>query len=450
MSELLTHGEQELRDAAAMAVELAARHGVSARASASNDGFAKIEMQAGEVQTAERSGSQSLSLTVYRGGQRGSASAATFDRDAIERVVTEAVLIADHVQPDADAGMAPPEWLASEGPPPHMFAHGRRDTETLMASAGQLDQAAIAVATASKGALRVGQSVAIGSEGIWALATSDGFCRSSRTSNDGRWCVMLAQDESGSTSDYWQSQERSPETLLQPEEIARRAAERVLSARGARSVRSSRHPVLFDARTSATLVGELAGTLTGTTQYRRMSFLVEPMGRAICASHIDLTEDPFEPLGLASGGFDSEGIAGTTRSIISGGICDGLFLSAFSARKLGMAPTGNADGFFNLRFTSAVDGGDWQAMLQRLGTGLVVTALEGGSTDPASGNWTHAVRGLWVEGGAIVHAVTDVTLGGSMPAMLNGIVAVGSGVERQGAIRTGPILIDEMQIGGSA
>ena len=89
-------------------------------------------------------------------------------------------------------------------------------------------------------------------------------------------------------------------------------------------------------------------------------------------------------------------------------------------------------------------------MLQRLGTGLVVTALEGGSTDPASGNWTHAVRGLWVEGGAIVHAVTDVTLGGSMPAMLNGIVAVGSGVERQGAIRTGPILIDEMQIGGSA
>ncbi|MEJ2411359.1 MAG: metallopeptidase TldD-related protein [Novosphingobium sp.] len=79
-----------------------------------------------------------------------------------------------------------------------------------------------------------------------------------------------------------------------------------------------------------------------------------------------------------------------------------------------------------------------------------MTGLHGGSTDPASGNWTRAVNGLWVEDGAVVHPVTDVTLAGSMPAMLKGIVAIGSDVERQGAIRTGPILIDEMQIGGSA
>ena len=135
---------------------------------------------------------------------------------------------------------------------------------------------------------------------------------------------------------------------------------------------------------------------------------------------------------------------------VRNGMAEGLFLSAFTARKLGMAPTGNADGFYNLRLTSDADGGDWEAMLRRLGTGLVVTALQGGSTDPASGNWTRAINGLWVEGGVIAHAVTDVTLAGSMPAMLTGIVAVGSDVERQGAIRTGPILIDQMQIGGSA
>ncbi|GAA3268378.1 hypothetical protein GCM10020258_39600 [Sphingomonas yabuuchiae] len=53
-------------------------------------------------------------------------------------------------------------------------------------------------------------------------------------------------------------------------------------------------------------------------------------------------------------------------------------------------------------------------------------------------------------GGEVVHPVTDVTLAGQMPAMLNGIRAVGDDVERQGALRTGSILIDEMQVGGKA
>jgi len=115
-----------------------------------------------------------------------------------------------------------------------------------------------------------------------------------------------------------------------------------------------------------------------------------------------------------------------------------------------MASTGNADGFYNLRLTSTAPSGDVAAMLRMLGTGLVVTQFQGGKTDPATGNWTQAVKGLWVEDGEIVHAVTDVTLAGHLPAMLNGIRAVGHDVERQGAIRTGSILVDDMQVGGKA
>ncbi|MGH1556942.1 metallopeptidase TldD-related protein [Caulobacter segnis] len=85
------------------------------------------------------------------------------------------------------------------------------------------------------------------------------------------------------------------------------AAELARRSLGARSVESRRCPVLFEPRTAATLVGELAGALTGAAQYRRMSFLPDPIGRRVAASHLNLHEDPFEPLGLVSGGFDSEG-----------------------------------------------------------------------------------------------------------------------------------------------
>ncbi|RZF65425.1 hypothetical protein EWE75_05505 [Sphingomonas populi] len=449
MTELLTHSEAALRDAAALAVELAGRRGATARASVHHEGVAKIAMRDGEVETAERSGTQGLGLTVFHDGRRGSASTASFDRAAIERVVEEAMLIARHVRPDPDAGLPPADTLAFSSPAPQLYADSPRNPDALLDAATSMDRAAGEIAR-SDPRLRIGESVAVATEGLWALATSDGFCRSVLRSNDARWSVMLAQDDSGSTSNFAQSQERSVGALLPVELLAQQAADRARQALGARSLASRRCPVLFDPRIAATLVGELASALTGMAQVRRMSFLPDPIGRSIAASHLDLIEDPFEPLGLASGGFDSEGIAGSTRAIVRAGVAERLFLSSLSARKLGMTSTGNADGFYNLRLTSTADSGDWAAMLAMLGTGLVVTQLQGGMTDPASGNWTQAVEGLWVEDGHVVHAVTDVTLASTMPAMLAGIRAVGLDVERQGAIRTGSILIDDMQVGGRA
>lgn len=449
MSALLTQSEAALRDAAALAVELAVRRGAKARASVHHEGLAKIAVRGGEVETGERSGSQGLGITVFHEGRQGSASTAGLDRAAIERVVDEAMLIAGHVQPDADADMPPSDWLAFSGPSPELHVDGARDPDMLLAAAQAMDRVASEIA-GTDGRLRGGECVAVGTEGLWALATSDGFCRSTRRSNDARWAVMLAQDEGGSTSAFAQSQERRVDALRPATSLVSEAADRARHALGARTIASRRCPVLFDPRTASVLVGELAGALTGHAQYRKMSFLADPIGRAVAASHLDLHEDPFEPLGLASGGFDSEGIAGTPRAILRQGVVEGLFLSSFSGRKLGMQSTGNADGFYNLRLMSSAASGDWEAMLRMLGTGLVVTEFQGGKTDPASGNWTQAIKGLWVEGGEVAHAVTDVTLAGTMHAMLAGIRAVGLDVERQGAIRTGSILIEDLQVGGRA
>lgn len=449
MSELLTQTEARVREAAAMAVDLAARSGAQARASAHHEGVAKIVMRGGEIETAERSGMQGLSLTVFHDGKQGSASTSAFDKPAIERVVAEALLIAEHVRADADAIMPASDLLAYSSPSPKIFETSPRSPDFLLDAAQTIDRTAGEIARTDS-RLRTGECAAVGSEGLWALATSDGFCRSVKRSNDARWSVFLAQDGDNSLSAFCQSQERMVEDLLPADVLTRRAANRALQALNARPVASQRCPVLFDPRTAAGLVAEFASALTGQAQYRKMSFLAEPLGRQIAASHLQLEEDPFEPLGLASAGFDSEGIAGSKRAIVRDGIVEGLFLSTFTGRKLAMPSTGNADGFYNLRLASSAAGGDWQAMLDRLGTGLVVTEIQGGKTDPASGNWTHAVKGLWVENGSVAHAVSDVTLASTMPSMLRGILAVGDDVERQGAIRNGSILIDEMQVGGRA
>jgi PmbA protein len=440
----VTKNETALAEVALRAIEQARPAGAVARAVAQNSVGAQTVVRDGDVETASRDGYQSLSVTVYRDGRTGSASSASIDADAIDRAVAEALNIASLMQPDDDAGLPDPQWLAREGETVALYAPDERGTT------GLIDDA-FAIEAAAKGDdWRVAGTGTSSSIGTWALATSDDFCRASSFSFHTRWCSILASDGDVAVQDNASSEDRRIEHLAAAEQIADLALQRTLSARGARAIGSRRCPVLFEPRVGTALFSELVGALGGEPQYSRRTFLPDPIGTAIVADHIDVAEDPFEPFGMASAPFDGEGVAGTRRKIIDAGIAKGLFLAARSARLLQMESTGNSNGPYNLRLTSKVSGGDADAMRARLGTGLVVTSILGGATEPVRGGWSYAVAGFWVENGEIAHAVKDITLAGNLTDMLRGIVAVGDDVERHGPFRNGSILIDEMQVGGAA
>ena len=82
---------------------------------------------------------------------------------------------------------------------------------------------------------------------------------------------------------------------------------------------------------------------------------------------------------MGSSPFDDEGVRTRARSVVSAGVLEGYFLSSYTARKLGMATTGNAGGSHNLTLSSRLTrpGDDFEAMLRKLGTGLLVTELIG-------------------------------------------------------------------------
>lgn len=440
----LTHDQATLRDAAQAAIDRLVAKGASGSAVADCGGGAMVSVRDGDVATARRDGHQMLRVTVYRDGRTGSASSTGFDANAIVRTVDEALTIAAAVQPDPDAGLADADGLALGGPDVMLWAPDPRGP-------GALIEDALAIDAAGRAALhRVTEAGAASHDGALALATSTGFCRSSRFSHQSRWCSVLAPDGEAAVSDLAQSEDRRVAMLEPAESIAALATRRALAARGAHAIPSRRMPVLFEPRVAAVLVSELVGALSGVPQYSGQTFLPDAVGRSVLPSHVDLVEDPFEPFGLASAAFDGDGYAGTARDVIARGVVTGLFLNSRSARRLSMRSTGNGNGPYNLSLRSDQDGGDRVAMLARMGEGLVVAQLLGGATDPVLGTWTRAVAGFRVEGGEIVHPVRDVTLAGMLGEMLHGIVAIGADVDRMGPFRTGSILIDAMQVGGAA
>lgn len=445
----LLQSEADLAKAVTYAVERSTSLGAGgAIARVSEGGGISITVANGEVENAVRDGNQSLQITVFLEGRTGMASTESLSRKAIDRVVEQAISMARQLEPDEEAGLADRETLAWDSPSVPLFAPSGLTAAALTEAAMAIEAAVQATTTADK--VRVSEAGAASQDGRFALATSQGFCRTGSSSMHHRWCQTIAQRGDEMKQGSWSTGARRMEELETAEQVGNLAAKRSLDMLGAEGLTTRRAPVLVDATVAASLVREMCGQLSGGAQYQRMTFLPDAMGQALTASHLSVTEDPFEPFGLASAAFDSEGVAGTCRDIIRDGVVKGLFLDTRMGRKLGRPSTGNAGGMRNLALVSSLTApsDDLTAMLRKMGTGLWLTRFMGGGANPATGVYSRAAAGFWVENGQVVQAVQGFTIAGNLQDMFKAIVAVGADIHREGAIRAGSILLPDMQIAG--
>jgi PmbA protein len=139
-------------------------------------------------------------------------------------------------------------------------------------------------------------------------------------------------------------------------------------------------------------------------------------------------------------------VATADRDVVSGGVLAGYFLSAYTARKLGLQTTANAGGSHNLVISPGEL--DFAGLLARMGRGLLVTELLGHGINYVTGDYSRGAAGFWVENGRIAHPVEEVTIAGNLRDMLAGIVAVGNDVLVRGSKQTGSILVERMTVAG--
>lgn len=445
----LLHGESDLSKAVTHAIERSIALGAGGAIAFANEvGGINVTVANGEVEKAVRDGNQSLRITLFENGRTGTASTESLGRSDIQRVVEQAMAMARQLEPDPDAGLADRDALAWSTPTVPLFAQSKHTAVDLTNAALAIE--AEALSTRTSDGLRVSEVGAASQDMRFALATSQGFCRTGSGSSQQRWCQTIAERNGEMKQGFWSSVDRRLEGLNSAAELGRRAAERALEMLGAEGLATRRAPVLVDATVASSLVRDMCAQLTGAAQFRRMTFLPYAVGQAISASHLNLQEDPFEPYGLASSTFDSEGVAGKRRDIVCDGVVIGLFLDTRMARKLGKASTGNAGGMRNLTLASSLTepGDDLGAMLRKMGTGLWLTRFMGGGANPATGAYSRAAIGFWVENGAVVRPVHGFTIAGNLQDMLKAIVAVGADIHREGGIRSGSILLPEMQVAG--
>lgn len=410
-----------------------------------SDGFGQtVTVRQGAVETIEYNRDKGLSVTVYMGQKRGHASTSDFSPQAISDTVAAALSIARYTADDDCAGLAEAELLAKDYPVLDLYFPWQISVEEAIELARTCEQAGYAAD--KRIANSEGASISV-SESQFIYANSLGFLGGYPLSRHSISCAMIAEHGDSKQRDYWYGIARDAMDLEAVESIGQKAGKRSAARLGARKIDTCEVPVLFEAPIASSLIGHFASAVSGGNLYRQSSFLLNSIGQQVFAPHIQILELPHLHKGLASGAFDDDGVATVERNIVENGVVQGYFLSSYSARKLGLRTTGNAGGSHNLIMRDDA-GLSFDALLQKMGTGLLVTELLGHGINAVTGDYSRGASGFWVESGVISHPVEEITIAGNLKNMFQGILAIGDDVIVRGSKQCGSVLIDRMTVAG--
>ncbi len=433
-----------LKACAAEALEAAHAQGATAaEVDVAVDSGLTVTVRMGEVEAVERQRDRSLGLTLYFGRHKGHASTSDLDSSAIRRTVRAAADIARFTAEDPYAGLAPAERMADVFPELDLVHPWALTPEAAIDLARTCEDAA----RAADGRIVNSEGASVDSgRGLAVYANTHGFVGVHGGTRHDISCVAVAADGNGMQRDYWYTSARAAEDLDDAGTVGREAARRALARLGARPLSTRKARILFAPEVAKGLAGHLLGAVSGRAQYMRASFLLDAAGERVLPEWASIVERPHLRRAAGSRVFDDEGVATRERALVEGGTLTGYLLSSYSARRLGLETTGNAGGISNLDVEPGGERPD--EPLAALGTGLYVTELIGQGVNPVTGDYSRGAAGFWVESGAIVQPVEEVTIAGNLRNMLAGIVTIGSDRDTRGPIRTGSILVGEMTIAG--
>jgi PmbA protein len=418
--------------------------GATAAEAEVSEGFGQnVSVRRGEIETIEHSRDRGMAVTVYLGKRRGHASTSDLSGAALRSTVEAALSIARLTASDEFSGLADPALLATEFPDLDLYHPWPIPVEEAIDLARSCEQAAFRAdprVSNSEGATVSAQ------HSQFIYGNTHGFLAGYPSSRHSVSCAVIAGRDDNMQRDDWWVMSRAPDDLESAETVGAIAGQRAARRLDARKIGTTEVPVLFEAPVAAGLLGHLVAAVSGVSLYRRQSFLLDSLGQRIFPAFVCIRDMPFIRRALGSGTFDDEGVATREREIVSGGVLQGYFLGSYSARKLGMQSTGNAGGCHNLVLEST--GETFDALLKKMGRGLLVTELLGQGINMVNGDYSRGAAGFWIEGGEIAYPIHEVTIAGNLKDMFAGIVAVGSDVLIRGSRRCGSILVDRMTLAG--
>lgn len=410
-----------------------------------------VSVRLGALEDVERSEGEEIGLRVFIGQRSASISASDMNPAALDTLVERCIAMAREAPEDPYAGLAPEDRLLRKKLPSLDLA------DPFEPEPAQLKERALIAEEAARAVMGVTNSEGGGAatgRSQMALATSHGFAGAYAGTSHSTWASVLAGSGADMQRDHASHSARHLADLDDSEAVGTRAGHRAVARLRPVKIESGVMPVIFDPRIGASLVGHLIGGMVGPAIARRSSFLLESLGEALFDASVTIIDDPLRQRGLRSRPFDGEGLPVERCKLIDAGVLTGWLMDSASARQLGLEPTGHASrggsgapgaGVSNVHMEpGALSPGELMADVKR---GLYVTELIGMGVNGVTGDYSRGAAGFLIENGAVGHAVSEITIAGSLKDMFRALVPANDLAFRYG-MNVPTIRIDGMTIAG--
>ncbi|MBT8448475.1 MAG: metalloprotease PmbA [Gammaproteobacteria bacterium] len=391
-----------------------------------------------DIETLEFNQDCGFGITAYVNKSKGSASTSDTSKASIERTVSAAIHIAQQTSQDPHAGLADKALMATDLRDLALDHPMGISVAKASDLAYETEQAMLDAGCASDGVTFASH------RSIHAYGNSHGFQANHCTSRHMTSAVGIASNEQGMQRDYYYTIARHPETLVSPQLVGKKAAQRTLSRLGSRAIKTGHYPILLNADIAAGFIGHIMSAIQGGKLYRKASFLTDHLGKQILPEFVTIDERPYLKGALSSRCYDGEGVQTREQSFVAAGELTSYILSSYSARRLSLETTANAGGTHNLFVSST--GESQQDLIVNMKKGLLITEVMGQGVNLVTGDYSRGASGFWIEDGEIKHPVEGITIAGNLKDMMLGISNIGNDREHYLSTQTGSILIDSMMV----
>jgi PmbA protein len=454
------HSPAELEEAARRAVEAATGAGATdAEAWSEGSRSREVRVHAGEVESLTEASGRGVGVRAWIGQRTGYAYGTDLTDSGLADLA-EAAVGAARVA-DEDENSAAPDPSGE----PVAEIEGLRDagvaqTETaeVIDLAKRIERVAI---DRDKRVSGVEEVVYVDEDGDAAIATSRGVSGSFGSSVAYSFLQAMASQDSEVQTGLGFGVGRSPRAL-DAEAIGAEAGDEASSMLGATKPESRTCPVVLSERVTASFAGFIGGALCADEVQRGRSPFADRLGDELASAVFVLADDGIDPGGLASAPFDGEGTPRERTPLVADGKLLAYLHDSYTARRGGARSTGNASRA-SYRSPPSVSTSNLvlepgelslERLLEQAGDGVYITEVAGlhSGVNPVTGRYSVGASGRAIRGGELAEPLREFTIAGDLLGTLAAVKAVGSEsrwVPFGGSVRTAPMLVGEMAIGGS-
>ena len=196
--------------------------------------------------------------------------------------------------------------------------------------------------------------------------------------------------------------------------------------------------LVLEPRLAATLLGIVAGTLTGESVLKGRSPFADRVGEPIASPLLTLVDDPTDPARSAPTATTARAWPPAATRSIDDGVLQGFLhnttpaagpASRRPARRCGAS--GRRPASARRRWRSRPGAGTLDELVAGVDHGVLVQSMTGlhSGVNPVSGDFSVGVEGLMIRDGELAEPVREVTVASTLQRLLLDMAAVGGDVE---------------------